>query len=137
MKRIIILIILILLIPITKATVNLDFRLDVEEKGFYPNEKIPLNVTIVNRDTTFMAKDADLTINIGDRFYTFDLGNLEPGEKFQKEIILPEFPAGTHSIKGEINYTGILDERFVEVSYGSFEVLFPPIERYPRNVSAY
>ena len=52
---------------------------------------------------------------------------------------MPEFPAGTHGIKGEINYIGILDERFIEVSYGSFEVLFPPIERYPRNVyvSAY
>lgn len=134
MKKILIFIMLILLVPIVTATTNLDFRLDVEERGFYPNEKVPLNVIVVNRDATFAARDAELTVSIGDRFYTFDLGDLKPTETFQKEIILPEFPAGTHSIKGEINYTGILDERFLEVSYGSFEVLFPPIERYPRNV---
>src|SRR3989344_723118 len=130
---------ILLLSSIVSATTNLDFRLDVEEKGFYPNEKVPLNVSVVNRDATFVAKDAELTINIGDRIYIFDLGDLKPSETFQQEIILPEFPAGTHSIKGEINYTGILDERFIEVSYGSFEVLFPLIERYPRNVyvSAY
>jgi len=133
-KYLINLLMILLSVSMVSATTNLDFRLDVEDKGFYPNEKVPLNVTIVNRDITFAARDAVLTVNIGDRFYTFDLGDLEPGEVFQKEIILPEFPAGTHNIKGEINYTGILDERFVEVSYGSFEVLFPPIERYPRNV---
>ncbi len=139
MRKIILISLFILLIPVVPATTNLDFRLDVEEKGFYPNEKIPLSVTVVNRDTAFAAKDAELTVNIGDRFYTYDLGDLKPGETFEKEIMLPEFPAGTHSIRGEINYTGILDERFVEISYGSFEVLFPPIERYPRNVyvSAY
>ena len=123
-----------LLTPFVIATTNLDFRLDVEENGFYPNEKILLNVTIINRDTRISAKDSILIIYIGTRIYTYDLGDLKPGDKFQKEILLPEFPAGTHNIKGEINYTGIMDERFIDVSYGSFEVLFPSIERYPRNV---
>lgn len=123
-----------LLLLTVSATANLDFRLDTPDKLFYPNDNIPLNVTIVNRDATFSAKDAQLTVNIGTRFYTFDLGTLKPGATFQKEIMLPEFPAGTHSIKGVINYTGILDEKFIEESYGSFEVLFPIIERYPRNV---
>jgi len=135
MRKIFILLFLVMLVPsIVSATVNLDFRLDVEEKGFYPNEEIPLDVTVINRDSTFSARDAELTVYISDRFYTFDLGDLEPDETFEKEIILPEFPPGTHTIKGEINYTGVLDEKFIETSYGSFEVLFPPIERYPRNV---
>jgi hypothetical protein len=135
MKRTIMIITLIMMIlPIVSATTNLDFRLDVEDKLFYPNEKIPLNISVINRDSTFSAKDATLIVNIGDRFYNYDLNDLNPGEKFEKEIILPEFPAGTHNIKGEINYTGLLDEQFIETSYGSFEVLFPPIERYPRNV---
>jgi C1A family cysteine protease len=113
---------------------NLDFRLDTPEKGFYPNEKIPLNVSLTNRDTSFTSKDISLIITIGDRMYTYDVGDLEPSETYQKQILLPKFPAGTHTIKGEANYTGILDEQFTEVTYGSFEVLFPPIERYPRNV---
>lgn len=133
MRKIILFCILLLVITTVSATTNLDFRLDVEERGFYPNEKIPLNVSVTNRDT-FMAKNAELTVLIADRFYKFDLGDLKPSETFQKEITLPEFPAGTHTIKGDINYTGILDERFTEVTYGSFEVLFPPIKRYPRNV---
>lgn len=135
MKKIFALFFLIMLVPsIVSATVNLDFRLDVEEKGFYPNEKIPLDVTVINRDSTFTAGDAELTVYISDRFYTFDLGDLKPGETFEEKITLPEFPPATHTIKGEINYTGILDERFIKTTYGSFEVLFPKIERYPRNV---
>jgi len=135
MKKILVIFFLMMLVPsIVSATVNLDFRLDVEEKGFYPNEKVPLDVTVVNRDSTFTAGDAELTVYISDRFYTFDLGDLKPGETFEEKITLPEFPPATHTIKGEINYTGILDERFIKTTYGSFEVLFPPIERYPRNV---
>lgn len=113
---------------------NLDFRLDTPEKGFYPNEKIPLNVSLINRDTSFTSKNISLTITIGERAYSYDVGDLKPSEVYQKQITLPKFPAGTHIIKGEANYTGILDEQFTELSYGSFEILFPPIERYPRNV---
>jgi hypothetical protein len=136
MKRTIITLTLMIMmiLPVVSATTNLDFRLDVEEKLFYPNEKIPLNISVINRDSAFSARDAILTVNIGDRFYTYELNDLNPGYAFEKEIILPEFPAGTQNIKGEINYTGLLDEKFIETSYGSFEVLFPPIERYPRNV---
>ena len=126
--------ILLLILPVVFSVTNLDFRLDVEEKGFYPNEEVPLDVTIVNRDSTFGAKDAELTITVGQRSYHFNIGDLNPGGTFNKQIKLPSFPAGTHTIKGEINYIGIFDERFLETSYGSFEVLFPPIERYPRNV---
>src|SRR3989344_6543625 len=96
---------ILLLSSVVSATINLDFRLDVEEKGFYPNEKILLLVTVVNRDTSFSAKDAVLTINVGQRFYTFDVGTLKKGKSFTQEIELPEFNPGTHSIEGWFNYT--------------------------------
>ncbi len=122
------------MMPLLFAKTNLDFRLDVERKGFYPNEKIPLDITVVNRDTVFSAKEAKLAIQAGERSYIFELGDLRPGSSFKKEIVLPEFPAGTQILKGNITYSGTLEEKFLEVTYGSFEVLYPPIERYPRNV---
>lgn len=133
MKYLKIMIILtILLIPTISAS-NLDFRLDTPDKLFYPNEKIPLNISLINRDTTSI-KTATLTVISGTRTYTYDIEILKPSETFQKEITLPEFPAGTQNLKGILNYTGFLDEKFVEETYGSFEVLFPKIERYPRNI---
>jgi C1A family cysteine protease len=125
---------IMLIIPLVSATVNLDFRLDIEDKLYYPNNKVLVNVSVINRDVAFDAKDAELTVYIGDREYSYKLGDLKRGETFKKKITLPEFPPGTQNIKGIINYTGILDERFSTITYNSFEVLFPPIERYPRNV---
>jgi len=135
MKKLFIFLLLLAIVPsLVSATVNLDFRLDTNKKVVYPNDNVILNVTIVNRDATFTAKDSVLTINIGSRFYTFEVGDIKTGETFSKEISLKQFLPGTQNIKGDLNYTGILDERFIETSYGSFEVLFPAIQRYPRNV---
>jgi len=133
MKKLICLFLLVSCVAVVSATTNLDFRLDVSKKTYYPNEKIPLNITVINRDE-FSANEATLTVKIADRFYNFDLGNIAPGDIFNKEITLPEFPPGTQNIEGEVNYTDFMGERSIEVSYGSFEVLFPPIERYPRNI---
>ncbi len=125
---------LLVCLPLVSATTNLDFRLDANQKAYYPNESISLNVSVINRDMNSVAKDAVMTIHVGDRDFYFSIGNLHPSESIQEYISLPEFPPGTHSVRGELNYTGILDEKFTEVTYGSFEVLYPPIQRFPRNV---
>lgn len=117
------------------AQVNLNFTFNIEEKIYYPNDELEVEVIVDNQDLTFTAKDAKLRIEIEDRFYDFKLGDMKAGTMFTKKITLPEFPPGTHTIKGSLNYSGIFEERFIEETFNSFEVAFPPIERYPRNVN--
>ena len=137
MKSIIVIVLIFLCLTVSVSALNnLEFRLDVPQKGYYPNEKIPLNISLINRDT-YTAKNISIILNAGNRTYSYDVGDLKPSEQFQKQIMLPEFPAGTHTITGEANYTGLLDEQFTALTYGSFEVLFPPIQRYPRNIYSY
>ena len=135
MKRTLFIIIFILLLLSASAQVNLDFAINIEDKIYYPNEKIKVDVSVINREVSFVAKNADLTLIIADRDYKFKLGDLTADKTFSKVITLPQFPPGTHTIKGVLNYTGIFDETFIVETYNSFEVRFPEIERYPRNVN--
>jgi len=114
--------------------VNLDFNIGVEDKIFFPNETIPINISIINRETTFSARNATLGVYIGKREYTFELGDIKAGDSLLKEIILPEFPPGDYIIKSQLNYTGFFDERTTLETYNSFHVRFPEMERLPRNI---
>lgn len=135
MKKVILLLIFVSLALTASAQVNLDFTINIEDKIYFPNEKVKVEVSVINRDVSFAAKNAILTLTIADREYSFKLGDVSAGQTFSKEITLPEFPPGTHTIKGVLNYTGIFDETFTIETYNSFEVRFPEIERYPRNVN--
>ena len=135
MKKVILLLIFVSLALTASAQVNLDFTINIEDKIYFPNEKVKVDVSVINRDVSFAAKNAILTLTIADREYSFKLGDVSAGQTFSKEITLPEFPPGTHTIKGVLNYTGIFDETFTIETYNSFEVRFPEIERYPRNVN--
>mgnify|MGYP001590791724 CR=1 FL=1 len=135
MKKLILLLIFAMFVLTASAQVNLDFTINIEDRIYFPNEKIKVDVNVVNREVSFAAKDAVLTLTIADREYSFKLGDIKADQSFSKEITLPEFPPGTHTIKGVLNYTGIFDETFTIETYNSFEVRFPEIERYPRNVN--
>jgi hypothetical protein len=124
----------ILIASVVLALLNLDFTINVEDRIYYPNESIDVNISVINRDT-FTAKDTKLTLNIGKRFYNFDLGDIKSDDKFVEKIVLPQFPPGTHTLRGVINYSGLFEERFLLETYASFEVRFPEIERFPRNVN--
>lgn len=112
---------------------NLDFRMDAPQKLLLPNETIPMNISIINRDT-FTAKNATLFVVIGQREYQYYIGDLRPTDSYLKSITLPQFPAGTYTIKGIVNYTEIFDERFSLETFNSFTVRFPEIQRFPRSV---
>ena len=135
MKKVILLLIFVSLALTASAQVNLDFTINIDDKIYFPNEKVKVDVIVVNRDVSFAAKNAVLTLTIADREYSFKLGDISAGQNFSKEITLPEFPPGTHTIKGVLSYTGIFDETFTIETYNSFEVRFPEVERYPRNVN--
>ncbi len=115
--------------------INLDFKIDIEDKVFYPNEKIPVSVTITNSDYQFAAKNAKLAINAGLRHYEFDLGDIEKGDTVTKSIELPEFPAGSHQVRGTLNYTWLFNEIFSEEAYNALKVRFPDFVRIPQQVS--
>lgn len=126
--------VLAVLAAIVYATINLDFNIGIEDKIYYSNETIDVNISVINRDS-FTAKDAILTLYIEQRTFKFNLGDLKSYDTFTKTITLPEFPPSTHNIGGVLNYSSIFDERFVLETYGSFEVRFPEIQRFPRNVN--
>lgn len=124
----------LLLATAVLALINLDFTIGVEDKVYYPNETIDVEVSVVNRDS-FTAKDTILMLYIEQRTFEFKLGDMKSYDMFTKTITLPEFPPSTHNIRGVLNYSGIFDERFTLETYGSFEVKFPEVERFPRNVN--
>ncbi len=118
----------------TALAANLEFTIDIPEKIFYPNETIPINLSIINRETSFSARDATLSIDIGKRSYFYELGDIKATDNVLKKIKLPEFPPGDYIIKGELNYTGFFDERDISETYNSFHVRFPEMDRLPRNI---
>lgn len=124
----------ILLATTILAQINLDFTINIEDRFYYPNETIEINVSIINRETAFTAKDVKLTLNVGNRFYNYDLDDIKAGGSFEKTITLPPFPQGTHTVKGILNYTSLFDEVFTLETYNSFKVRFPEIERFPRDI---
>jgi len=127
-------VITLVLATIVLALINLDFTINVEDKIYYPNETIDIEVSVINRDS-FTAKDAVLMLYIEQRTFKFKLGDLKSYDTFTKTITLPEFPPSTHNIRGALNYSGIFEERFTLETYGSFEVRFPEVQRFPRNVN--
>lgn len=124
---------MILLVSQAVLAVNLDFSITPSKKAYYPNETIPLEIAVINRDASWAASSMNLNILIGQRSYNYDIGKLEPSQSYKEKITLPEQPPGTYSARGILNYSW-LDTTFATESYGSFEVLFPQVERMPRNV---
>src|SRR3989344_971060 len=135
MKKIILIVMLLILFNEVYAQSNLDINLGIDQRKFYPNEKVGLNLSIINREISFFAQEVTVSIKVSDRYYEYKVGDLEPSREFSKQIILPEFPPGTHTIYGIVNSTGFLGEIFSTEIYNSFEVLYPLIQRYPRHVN--
>jgi len=128
-----VIIILTLLVSLVSA-LNIDFTIDVEDKIFFPNETIPANISITNREVTFIAKSVNLTLNIGKRSYEYKLGDIKAGQSTLKNLTLPEFPPGDYVLYGKLNYTGYFNEISTVETYNSFHVRFPEMERLPRNI---
>ena len=114
--------------------INLEFIIDVPDKTFYSNETIPVNASIINRETSFSAKDVTFGIYIGKRLFLYELNDIKASDSVLKEIILPEFPPGDYVIKGQLNYSGFFDEKETLETYNSFHVRFPEMKRLPRNI---
>ena len=135
MKRIILLLLILLTtLPLAMANTNLEFNIDTPDKLLYPDQDLTIPISITNKDSTFYATGGHLTINIGERTYTYAVDDLLIGDEYLTNLKLPAFPPGTHTLKGMFVYEGMLGETFTKDMYASFEVLFPPIERFPRNV---
>lgn len=125
---------LILVTPIVLALLNIDFGITLPKKSFYPNETIPINISIINREVTYLAKNLSLELKVGQKSYLFELGDLSVGQSVTKSITLPEQAPGTYIIRGILNYTGYFGERNALETYNSFDVKFPEIKRLPRNI---
>lgn len=119
----------------TVLAMNLEFTINVPDKIFFPNETIPLNISITNRETSFTARNVTMEIYIGKRSFLFELGNIKASKFISKNLTLPEFSPGDYVIKGQLNYTGFFDEKETLETYNSFHVRFPEMERLPRNIN--
>jgi len=113
---------------------NLEFTIGVPDKIFYPNETIPVNISIINREMSFSARNVTLGVYIGERSFLYELNDIKASNSILEEITLPEFPPGNYVIKGQLNYTDFFDERETLETYNSFHVRFPEMERLPRNI---
>jgi|GEM_PF-5680717 len=127
------LIVAILLVPAVFA-VNIDFSTAVPGRIFYPNETIPLNITIINRAVSSSITNTSLTCTIGRRIFTFNVGVLKPSEERSELVMLPEQVPSDYIIKSQLNYTGFFGEGDILETYSSFKVRFPEMERMPRNI---
>ena len=124
----------ILLIVSIVLAQNIEFKTDIENRMFYPNETISFNISLSNRDMRFSAKNATLFVNVSGRSFVFDVGDLNKGQEFVKGIKLPEFPPGDYIIKSELHYIDLVDKPATKETFGSFHVRFPEMERFPRNI---
>jgi hypothetical protein len=127
-------IILLVFIQVVLANLNIDFRITLPKTSFYPNESIPINFSIINREVTFAARNLSSTLIIGQKTYVFKLDDLVASQSTIKSITLPEQAPGTYTIHGVLNYTGYFGEVTTIDIYNSFEVKFPEIARLPRNI---
>ena len=116
------------------SALNIEFMINVPDKIFYPNETIPINISIINKETSFTTRNVTMGIYIGKRSFVFKLGDIKASKSVLKNITLPEFPPGDYIIKGQLNYTGFFDERETLETYNSFHVRFPEMKRLPRNI---
>ncbi len=113
--------------------VNIDFRIDVEDRTYFPNETIPVNISVLNRDVS-VARDVNVSMVIGKREFSFNLGSIKSDDSIIKNLTLPEFPPGDYIIKGTLNYTDFFDKVETLTIYNSFHVRFPEMQRLPRNI---
>ena len=123
---------LICTIPLA-TSVNLQMSLDTPEKVLYPNESIQTNISVSNLDTR-AAEDTQITLEVGQRNFTYDADTIEPGENFSETLELPPYPAGSYQAKMTANYSGLLGERFTETTRSGFKVRFPEFVEIPRYV---
>lgn len=121
------------LLAISVLALNIDFPIDVEDRIFLPNETISINFSLISRDA-YTARDVNLTLNISQRSYFYQLGDIKPSGMFSDNLTLPEFPPGDYVIYGKAEYVGFFDEKGIKESYNSFHVKFPDLERFPRNI---
>lgn len=126
--------ILVILTFVSVYAISIEFLISVPDKIFYPNETIPINVSVSNKDVSGIIRNGNLTVNISKRTYIYNLGNIEPSDSVIKNIELPEFPPGDYIIHGVLEYTGFFDENAMLETFNSFHVRFPEIERLPRNI---
>ncbi len=127
-------VVLFVLVKVVLGALNLGFEIKLSKPTYYPNETIPLNVTIINRELTFSANNLNLTLFVGKRTYSFDLGNLKAGQSITKSLVLPEQPAGSYLVRGVLTYTGYFGETTALENYNNIEVKFPELKRLPRNI---
>ena len=132
MKKTITIAALILIIPLA-ASVNLQTNAETPDKVLYPNETVEVNLSVENLDTR-AAENTSILLEVGERQFEYDGGDIEPEEEFNRTLELPEFPAGSYQAKATLNYTGFLDERFTETTRSGFKVRFPDFVRIPRQV---
>ncbi len=124
-----------LILPISViAITNLDFRIEVEDKIYFPNETIPVNISVQNRDVSFDANDVVVSIKIGKRTFDYEFGDIKSQKSVIEDLTLPEYPPGDYVIKGELNFTDFFGEIDTIEMFNSFHVRFPEIERLPRNI---
>jgi hypothetical protein len=124
----------LLAIQIVLAALNMDLTIVLPKKTFYPNETIPINISVVNREVTFSARNLSLAIIIGSKTYTFKLDDLAASQSVIKSITLPEQAPGSYIVRAILNYTGYFGETTTLEVYDSFDVVFPEIERLPRGI---
>jgi len=122
------------LIAQSVLALNIDFVIAPSKTSFYPNETIPINISVINREATFAAKNLSLTVLIGQKNYTFDLEDLAASKSITKSVVIPEQVSGTYQVHGILKYAGYFGEITTTDTYNSFEVKFPEIARLPRNI---
>ena len=69
----------------TALAINLEFTLDVSDKIVYPNETIPINVSMINKEISFSARNATVGIYIGKRSFFYELGDIKASDTILKE----------------------------------------------------
>lgn len=132
MKKTIILAALVLGIPLA-TSVNLQTNAETPDRVLYPNETVDVNLSVENLDTR-PAENTSILLEVGEREFEYDAGDIEPSEEFNRTLELPEFPAGSYQAKATVNYTGFLGKRFTETTRSGFKVRFPDFVRIPRQV---
>lgn len=132
MRKTIILVVLILVVPFA-TSVNLQTNAETPDRVLYPNETVGVNLSIENLDSR-AAENTSILLEVGEREFEYDAGDIEPGEEFNRNLELPEYPAGSYQAKLTLNYTGFLGERFTETTRSGFKVRFPDFVRIPRQV---
>jgi len=125
---------LLVAIHVSLAALNIDFRVDVTKTSFFPNETIPVNLSIINREVTFPARNVSVALFVGRRVFNYNFPDLSAAQSVANSLILPEQPPGTYLLHGVMNYTGYFGEKASLDTYSSFEVTYPPVARLPRNV---